>query len=350
LLSGDPRLEGFDVTRAAFFDLETTGLMGGSGNLAFLAGLIRVEADGAIVLHQILIRHPAEEPAALALLEEHLAGVDFLVSFNGKSFDRNVLADRFVMNRRSPRRVLALPHLDLLHPARRLYRGALGACNLAAIESSCLGLHRPATEVRGADVPGRWFDFLHTERFELLAPVVDHNLLDILSLVTLGAHLADCVCSPDSAGAAPAVQVAVARLLLARGAADEGERLLRRLTLGDVEDPIVYAALGLLAEHLRTTARFGEANTLWGRMIAAGGIADLSPWLGSAIALEHRLSRPGEALALVERLLDRLPLEGVLALKREQLIQRRARLVRKAARLRCGRAPAPDPERVCSAG
>jgi hypothetical protein len=349
-LSGDPRLERFDVTRAAFFDLETTGLMGGSGNLAFLAGLIRVEADGAVVLHQILIRHPAEEPAALALLEEHLADVDFLVSFNGKSFDRNVLADRFVMNRMSPRRVLSLPHLDLLHPVRRLYRGAVGACNLAAIEASCLGLHRPANEVRGADVPGQWFDFLHTERFELLAPVVDHNLLDILSLVTLGAHLADCVSSPDSAGAAPVVQVAVARLLLARGAAGDGERRLRRLALGDAQDPIVYVALGLLAEHLRKSARFAEANTLWGRMIAAGGTGDLSPWVGSAIALEHRLRRPGEALALVERLLDSLPTEGVLSLEREQLSHRRARLLRKAARVQCGRAPAPDPERACSAG
>lgn len=346
ILSGDERLRDFDVTRAAFFDLETTGLMGGSGNLAFLAGLVRVERSGHVVVHQVLLRHPAEEPAALELIQELLAPVEFLVSFNGKSFDRNVLADRFVMNRLEPGPILEMAHLDLLHPARRIYRGLLGACNLSAIELACLGVHRPATEVHGADVPDRWFRFLHSGRFSILQPVISHNLLDVLSLVTLGAKFATSLDLARLPSAPKTVQVAVARLLLLRGDAGEGEVVLRRITRGDPRESVVYSAMGLLAEHLRKNSRHVESTHLWARMIEAAGADDLAPWMGLVIALEHRLGRPGDALALVDRLLERMPRDGVSSPERRRLTHRRSRLARKAVVARSGPARAPAPERV----
>ena len=338
MMSGDERLRDFDVTQAAFFDLETTGLMGGSGNLAFLAGLVRVERGGSVVVHQVLLRHPAEEPAALALIEELLDPVEFLVSFNGKAFDRNVLADRFVMNRLDPSPVLEMPHLDLLHPARRIYRGHLGACNLSAIEVNCLGVRRPDTEVSGADVPGRWFEFLHSGRLPLLQPVISHNLLDLLSLLTLAARLADLLAGRDLDAVPVTIQVAVARLMVLRGEADHGETVLRRIASGDPRDPVIYSALGLLADHLRKTSRHTESIGLWSRMIEAVGAEDLAPWMGLAIALEHRLGRPEEALELVDRLLDRLLRDGTVGDEVRGLTHRRARLARKAAGAQSGQA------------
>ncbi|MEE2829282.1 MAG: ribonuclease H-like domain-containing protein [Myxococcota bacterium] len=351
MLSGDEALSDFDPTRALFFDLETTGLLGGSGNLAFLAGAVRLEGGGDLVVHQVLIREPSEEPAALALLAELLSEVEFLVSFNGKSFDRNVLADRFVMNRMSPSRVLELPHLDLLHPARRLFRGVLRGCGLGQIEEACLGVFRHESEVRGAEVPQRWFDFLHLGRMDLLEPVLEHNLVDILSLVTLAGHLARCLSDPGAALPQPRALLGLARLLLERGAAERGEEILRLAAHGSPEDPVVYAALGLLAEQLRKTDRHQEALVIWRTMISASGTSDLRPWRRAAIALEHRLGRSAEARELVETLLGSLEgPDGLLAFEIEGFRHRLDRLVRRAAVSRAGRARAGDPDRAGCAG
>ena len=46
----------------------------------------------------------------------------------------------------------ALRHIDLLMPARRLYRGWLPSCRLADVEAEVLGLTRPAGEIEGAEI------------------------------------------------------------------------------------------------------------------------------------------------------------------------------------------------------
>lgn len=334
LLTGDADLAGFDVTQALFFDLETTGLIGGAGNLAFLTGALRVRSDGSAELHQLLLRDPSEEAAALAVFDELLADVDFLVSFNGKSFDRNVLADRLTMHRMPPGRVLSMPHLDLLHPARRLFRAAHGGSSLSLLEERELGVFRSADEVRGADVPGLWFDYLRSGQRSLLQPVIDHNAVDLLSLLTLGAHLVRCLEAPGVALPEPRALVAAARLLIERGEPERGEEVLRRLVEGTDDDPVFYGAATVYAEHLRRSGRHVEALPLWRRMIRVAGCADLEPWLRAAIALEWQLGRPGEALELVDDLLERLGAGGQLASQQpeiEALQRRRARLTARAA-------------------
>ncbi len=341
LLSGDAALASFDPTEAFFFDLETTGLLGGS--MAFLAGGIEVRDDGSAMLHQYMLRDPTEEAAALTLLAEQLAAKRFLVSFNGKSFDRNVLADRFTMNRMDPDRVLEMPHLDLLHPARRLFRRSLGGCSLSVLEERRLGVHRHESEVRGAEVPERWFDFLRTGREQLLAPVIDHNAIDLLSLLTLGAHLVACVEAPGAAIPEPRALVAAAKLLLERGETDRGEDVLKILVRGTDDDPATYAALGLLAEHLRKGERWGEALPLWARMRRIAGIADVEPWVAAAIALEWRVDRPEDALEIVEDALERMEYAGETRTPEyDDLEHRRARL---RSKVDGGRRADPAPSR-----
>ncbi len=307
LLSGDAALAGFDPTRALFFDLETTGLMGGSGNLAFLCGMLRLRDDGSARLTQILLRAPGDEAAALVDVERALEEVDWLVSFNGKSFDRNVLADRFTMNRFPPERVLELPHLDLLHPSRRLFARAMARCNLGALEEGRLGVFRDELEdVSGAEVPERWFRYLREGRPDLLVPVLDHNALDLLSLAGLLSHLEACVRAPGSALPEPAALMGAARLLLERGEPERGEDVLRMVARGSAADPVVYGALSVLAEHLRRTGRHADALPLWQRMQDAAGGSDPAPWRDAAIALEWRLGDPGAALTLVRSFLGRV--------------------------------------------
>ena len=329
LLSGDPALADFEPTRALFFDLETTGLMGGSGNLAFLTGTLRLHADGSATVSQFQLRDPGDEGAAMLAVQRELDDADFLVSFNGKSFDRNVLADRFTMNRQPPDRVLEMPHLDLLHPARRLFARTLSRCNLGALEEARLGVFRDELEeVSGAEVPGRWFSYLREGRPELLVPVQDHNTLDLLTLATLAGHLEGCVRAPGATIPEPGALVGAARLLLERGEPERGEDVLRMVSQGAATDPIVYGALGLLGEQLRRTGRHRDALPLWSRMRDAAGGSDPDPWRRAAIALEWRLSDPAGALHLVREFLACIDgaTEAALAPELQAMERRRARL------------------------
>jgi len=330
LLSGDAALAHFDPTRALFFDLETTGLMGGSGNLAFLTGALRVHEDGSATLYQMLLRDPHDEPAALCTVAALLADVDWLVSFNGKSFDRNVLADRFVMSRMPPERVLELPHLDLLHPSRRLFRTTLERCNLGSLEAHRLGVHRDeATEVSGADVPERWFSYLRSGDRERLTPVVEHNALDLLTLATLAAHLDRCVRAPGAAIVEPRGLVSAARLLLARGEVERGEEVLRMLSRGASDDPVVYEALRLQGELYRRQERWVEALACWARMREANGVADVEPWRAAAVVHEHRRADLPAALALVDEFFAFGPDDPARAPEIAAMEHRRARLRRR---------------------
>jgi hypothetical protein len=163
-------------------------------------------------------------------------------------------------------------------------------------------------------------------------PVLDHNTLDLLTLLTLSAHLVRAVRSPGARLLHPSSLAAAGRLLIERGDAARGEALLRSLAAGsnDDADPVVYGCLHLLSEHLRRTHRHAEAVGLWGRMRRVAGLSDLRPWTAEAIALEHRLDNVPAALALVECLLEDAGDAGRLWRDEVQAFEkRRARLRRK---------------------
>lgn len=112
---------------------------------------------------------------------------DTVVSFNGKSFDLPLLESRMVMNRiRLP--LTQMPHLDLLHCARRVYKLRLRRCNLSSLEEAVLGETR-SDDLPGAQVPQRYFDYIKTREFALLEDVLRHNLDDVKSLASLTGHL-----------------------------------------------------------------------------------------------------------------------------------------------------------------
>lgn len=311
LVGGDAELVDFDPLSALFFDLETTGLPGRgddedpSATLAILIGAVRVTPGGGAVVHHILMRDTRDEPAALRAFEALLDGVTTLVSFNGKSFDRHVLADRFAMQRLDGERLRTMPHLDLIHPARRLYRRSMESCSLTALEREHLGVFR-AEDIPGSEVPARWRSFARTADIRHVEPVLDHNTLDLLTLLTLAAHLVRCVRAPGARLLHASSLAAAGKLLLERSDSGRGEALLRTLVDGAADDaePSVYGSLHLLAEHLRKSERYAEAVELWRRMRRVAGLSDLRPWRGEAIALEHRLDRVDEARALVERLME----------------------------------------------
>src|SRR5215204_4646538 len=165
--------------RAVFIDLETTGLSGGAGTVAFLIGCGYFDL-GAFQVRQFLLTSHSAERALLAAAAELFGEADLIVTYNGKTFDVPVMESRWAFHRMRPP-LDDTPHFDMLHPARRLWRTRSvlpddGGCRLTTLERVLLNLRRVG-DVDGFEIPGRFFQFLRTADPRPLEPVLEHNRL-----------------------------------------------------------------------------------------------------------------------------------------------------------------------------
>jgi hypothetical protein len=178
-----------EPAQVAFIDTETTGLSLGAGTYTFLIGVGAFE-DEAFVVRQFFMRNPAEERAQLHLVEEALVRCTGIVSFNGRGFDMPLVNNRFVLAAMRPP-LAGAPHLDLLPPARRLWKARWGSCSLGSLERNVLAFQRTAEDVPGYLIPDIYRQYYLTGvATEMLAHVFYHNLEDIASMVVLGARMA----------------------------------------------------------------------------------------------------------------------------------------------------------------
>ena len=197
-LARDEALAAADLAGLAFIDTETTGLAGGAGTLAFLIGVGVVEGD-RFMLRQYFLSDPNHEEALLTQLVADLEPRVGWVTYNGRSFDLPLLETRLTMNRQ--RGALGRrPHLDLLMPTRRLYRGRLPSCSLGDVERAVFKIIRDQDDVPGYLIPQMYVDYLRTRDPEEMRRVIYHNTIDILSMVTLAAHLMDIFAGAPGGG------------------------------------------------------------------------------------------------------------------------------------------------------
>jgi hypothetical protein len=192
----DRRIAGIDPRRFLFLDTETTGLNGGVGTLVFLVG-IGLFTDEGFEVRQYFLRNPAEEPAMLHAIHELLEQHEALITFNGRSFDVPLLTTRYMLNRRhldSER----WPNLDLLHPARRLWRRRLESCRLSSLENAILGVYRTGDDVPGWLIPQLYHEYVRNGDGRQMQRVIYHNLMDILSMVTLATQVCTIFSQPES--------------------------------------------------------------------------------------------------------------------------------------------------------
>ena len=208
-----------DFAGAAFIDTETTGLGNGAGVYAFMVGVGTFEApEGAelptdFVVRQFFMRHPGEEAAVLAAVADLLRDKQLIVTFNGRGFDVPLLRVRYLQNRRqlAERAAVALlseraPHLDLLMPARRLWRRRLQSCRLINLEQMILGVRRTQDDVAGALIPYLYLDYVRTGNAGEMSRVFYHNREDIVSMVSLAHRLIQAYTAPEEAEATLEVQ------------------------------------------------------------------------------------------------------------------------------------------------
>ena len=172
---------------ALFIDTETTGLAGGTGTYPFLIGAGHVELDH-IVVRQYLLPEFTHEWLMLKHIDNLLNGYAYTVSFNGKSFDLPLLRTRFVLNRQDSC-LDDMQHVDVLHPARRIWRERLPSCDLQTLEKFILDVHRVG-DVPGNLVPHLYFEFIRKRDALLLRDVLEHNFHDIVNMILLTMRMA----------------------------------------------------------------------------------------------------------------------------------------------------------------
>ncbi len=176
-----------DPEKWLFLDTETTGLAGGTGTYAFLVGLAWWDAGG-LQVEQLFLRDLHEEYSLLQELAQRITDRPVLVTFNGKTFDWPLLENRFTMTRAIRVPQLAA-HLDLLHPARSLWRLRLGSVRLVELERHVLDAERLGwrreDDIASALIPQYYFEYLRGGTGQALAGVVRHNQMDLRGLAAL---------------------------------------------------------------------------------------------------------------------------------------------------------------------
>ena len=248
-----------DVNSTIFVDTETTGLAGGTGTHVFLVGLGRFEGD-AFTVRQFFLRHPGEERALLDAIEREVRAANCVVTYNGRTFDIPMLETRFRMHHH----VCEFPeqHLDLLYPARSLWKHRLPSCSLGTIERDVLGVTR-VDDAPGWMIPQLYFNYLQSRRVETLRDVFNHNRQDIVSLARL-AGLIHSFHAGHSSPDHPTDRLGLALAQLRNGYS--GDALATIVTY--CNSPLVPAVLRLRAVRTASTClkrarRYQEAITLW---------------------------------------------------------------------------------------
>ena len=283
-------------------DLETTGLRGGAGTFAFVVGFGWFE-QGAFRTHQFVLSQLSAERWMLQAAAEVVGRATTLLTFNGKSFDVPVMATRWALHR-LPSPLEALRHVDLLHPARRLWRSDEG--RLASLERAVLGLRR-VDDVPGAEVPGRYVAFLRSGDPRLLGQILEHNRLDLVSLGVLAGLACQLVRDGATAGTDPEQALGLGRIYERVGCRDATITCYRRAARTDGTPTTRAEALRRLALHHRREQRHVEAADAWQRLLELPGLAvGLRQEASVALAVyhEHRAGNLRTAQRFAEQALE----------------------------------------------
>jgi len=263
---------------------------------------------------------------ALAALTERFGG---LVTFNGRTFDVPLIETRYLFHRLdSP--FADMPHFDMLHPARKLWRrrniaqpshrerwsgerpGDSASCALGALEEAILGVER-FDDVPGFEIPSRYFNYLRTGNLAPLAAVFEHNRLDLLSLAALTAIAARMAGEGPAGAPSPHEALAMGQIYVRLGRWDEADACFTRAAgLGEapwdarsIDREIRADALRHLALERRHRRRYEEAAEAWRQLLEAGAGPGFTQEARRALAIhhEHRVRNLEEARRHAERAL-----------------------------------------------
>ncbi len=309
-----------DPGQVAYLDTETTGLTGGAGTYVFAAA-VATPIDCGLRVAQLFLPEPGMESGFLHALRDEIEPASGVATFNGGSFDLPVLRTRWVMAR-MPGELSHGPHVDLLTLVRALYRHRLENCTLRFVEQRVLGYERD-DPLPSALVPDAYFGYLRAGSKEFLEAALEHNRLDVISLVHLHSRLLRRLQGSDVDMNAED-WLALGRHRWRRGARADGWRALRNATAFATGEAAATAGL-LISRRLLRRGSVASADRLLG-WLETSAQEDIRVSLARAMLLEWRRRDPRAALEVVEDAQRRMPESA------RDLDARRERLERKAGR------------------
>ena len=316
LLASDPSLlatqhpkfglsKNSDFLNAAFIDTETTGLGSGAGVYAFMVGVGTFESSTAgndeyeFVVRQFFMRSPAEEAALLIAVAELMESRDLLVTFNGRTFDLPLLRTRFKQNGWAFGGIdydlgwldRPWPHLDLLHPARRLWRRRLGSCRLSNLERRILKLERTEEDVSGHLIPAMYIDYVRSGDAGEISRVFYHNREDIVSMVALAERITslfdDREKETEPVSGADWISLGVCH---ERDGKTEAAEVAYRRAIDCLRDQrLLSDAYSLLAMLRKRQQRWADAAATWQEWLTSVTDAGLTPYIELAKLHEWRI-------------------------------------------------------------
>ena len=252
--------------RTIFIDLETTGLSGGAGMVAFLVGCGYFDV-GAFQVRQFLLTSHSSERALLAACAEFFADADLIVTYNGKTFDVPVMETRWLFHRMEPS-LDGVSHFDMLHPARRLWRHDEQGCRLSTLERTLFDVRRTG-DVPGMEIPSRFFHFVRSGDARPLEPVLEHNRIDLVSLAALTAHAVRLVQDGTPRCRDGAEALALGKVFERAGHVDRALACYEHAAEDrDAHIDVTAEALYLKARRFRRDRRFLEAAAVWRAILA----------------------------------------------------------------------------------
>jgi hypothetical protein len=333
---------GTGMPRTIFIDLETTGLSGGAGTLAFLVGCGYFDL-GAFQVRQFLLTSHAGERALLAAVADFFDATDLIVTYNGKTFDVPVMETRWTFHRMDMP-LDGVPHFDMLHPARRLWKqradanpvmGDEGGCRLSTLERVLFDVQRVG-DVGGFEIPGRFFGFVRSGDPRPLEPVLEHNRIDLVSLAAVTARAARLARDGYEACRDYVEALALGKIFEKADLPGRAEACYR-YACGSPESIVRADALYRLAIRLRRQRRFADAASVWRELIELteprsmrrGLLGDLRQVAVEALAI-HQEHRAKDLAGARELALTSLDESG--SHRAESVRHRLARLDRKLAR------------------
>jgi tetratricopeptide (TPR) repeat protein len=256
-------------------------------------------ADTVFVVRQFFMRSPAEEPALLYALGALLGERELMVTFNGRTFDLPLLRARLAINRSilpAPSRRMPLlhegsPHLDLLLPARRLWKRRLQSCRLVNLEAQILGLTRSQEDVPGFLIPQLYIDYVRSGRAGEMQRVFYHNQEDIVTTAALAQQMCQAVDTPHAAesGLRGLDWVSLAQNYEQSGRPEEAEHAYLHALECLAQPNDQRLTLQRLAVLYKRMQRWNDAAALWERWLTTVPGADASPYI--ELSMYHEWKR-----------------------------------------------------------
>jgi len=300
ILAKEDIFKNFNLTNNLFVDIETSGLSGGVGTFAFLIGLGYLE-NGIFKIKQFFLPDLPFEKAMLVEIASFMRNFQSITTFNGKSFDLPVLVSRYRLQ--MLKEPLFNLHLDLLHIARRVYKRTFEDRSLQSLEQHILGQRR-MDDIAGNMIPDVYFHFLKTGEVSLLAKVIKHNEIDVISMLKLLAHFTELLKEIDTLKN-PEVLFSISKLYLELNDFNTSIFLMKRALKYTENIPLIFEIKKDLSKIYKKLNMWKEAKTLWEELLAETPFEPF-PYIELAKYYEHKTKEYSKAKGVIENLKKKL--------------------------------------------